>query len=1446
MTQRTKGFVILAVVAALIGGVIGLGTALFDTSPQVARASTVYEAQVGAVGPDAFSPSYATGQLPQSYEFELVSGDIAASSESLYVQPRGTYGGPGSNVCDKEGMKDFFQRHPDRGAAWARIQGIPFSEINSFIDGLNTAYLAQNVKLTMYGFKNGQEYGYEAIIAAGTAVLVDDDGLPRARCACGNPLVTDQPPEEATTTTEVPTTSTEETTTTEPIEIEECPEGTTYYRDEDGNPVTPEPSIDEWVEIDSSETGFNPTPLDDETEQSTEQWGPTYDLCAPECPEYTPEEGEVYDDSWRYEDGRWVPLFGDYAPVYDTRLLPGWTDDCGPCPPGDPGTYDAAPPTRRYEGEYYTWDFETEQWVNSNGEPSDLPGSDGAIDDPLDINGDGLDPEYEQALEDEFGNEFDPCAPECPPEYYDNVPSTDEPTDDSSSGGSGDDSSTSDDGDYGDDKQPDVGGTQDVNGQGEEKDDPYQDDTSDEPYVPGDNTTDSSTNGEIPDDSVPGGDEPGYGGSNDPCAPECPPDYSNDTTPGDNGDREGSGYYENGEYYDPYDEGYQPGGYDESDPCSPCPPDFNGGYSDGGYYDDGEYIAEGDGYYNNYDPCVPRCPIDVYLSMLPTYFVDPAGFSWSFDSITGMWTPSNGGAPQSFPPAWIQDLLDTYLLAYDPDSPCLPPPLCPNPAGSPLSRYVLDRDGVLWTWAAGKWYSPSGEVRERISEFPDCSPCPAEMGGRDIWQYYDSNNYRWLRDAQGLWWRADDSSGTKYNIWEIPGYVEDCGSQECPDEGSPVGAIYVDPNGAVWEYDGDGWKHEAEDGALAYAFDIDMLPGCDKDEQVYSQDQPVNALIACTFNQLTGGYQMRVLLEGEVSRVQGIFDDVPPNTRYDRVGNLFFRNFDERPTGIVRLLINMGSTTPPVIYNHDVSDCRQPLPGTEDGEFKIELESACGFDSSLRQWRIDLTALNAGRPATDVLSVVEVANGTVYQRLGNTFSRTLPDIRIGSFYVRVTLHDGSFNEILIDTGDCDDVMAGEWGRINMFAQCEWNAQLARNEIHVELYGEVSKVWDVRTPREPSAVFTRVADPMNHWYRVVDDIEPLVNAAGEITVEVTLFDNSAHYFSFEPDVTESGRCASEFSSGFPEGYKFGLTPNLGCSTDNNGNFVVVVGMSSVLNNRPELTVADIRKVWDSTNPARYYAATGVQFVGVWNPPPGPQDGTWITIKLWDGRSNQYLMTFSDCETVPILGTITSPLTSEEEEEEDIIILDPTTTTAPPRVVSPVTTSTTTTSTSSTTTTTVTPTVTTTTSTIPPTTTTSTTTTSSSTTTTTTTDPQQSPFFESVQTGTGDIPLDSQCDTDVWFTVRPIDPAGGNVDVTVSWSSAAGSGTITKRNLPSGGPHAFLVVTLGTSFRLENISFNLSIKNSAGLTSNWTGNPLQRTGASSGLGQDCPGFNNLRYG
>jgi hypothetical protein len=50
--------------------------------------------------------------------------------------------------------------------------------------------------VTNHGFANGVATPHQSVLEAGTAVLVDNTGVPRARCACGNPLLPPQPTQQ--------------------------------------------------------------------------------------------------------------------------------------------------------------------------------------------------------------------------------------------------------------------------------------------------------------------------------------------------------------------------------------------------------------------------------------------------------------------------------------------------------------------------------------------------------------------------------------------------------------------------------------------------------------------------------------------------------------------------------------------------------------------------------------------------------------------------------------------------------------------------------------------------------------------------------------------------------------------------------------------------------------------------------------------------------------------------------------------------------------------------------------------------------------------------------------------------------------------------------------------------------------------------------------------------
>lgn len=99
----------------------------------------------------------------------------------------GLYGGTLNNsVCDRQAMIKFLQAHPDKGAAWARVQGITHAELPSYISGLTPVVLRSDTSVTNHGFSDGDATTLHSVLQAGTAVLVDKYGVPRARCYCGN------------------------------------------------------------------------------------------------------------------------------------------------------------------------------------------------------------------------------------------------------------------------------------------------------------------------------------------------------------------------------------------------------------------------------------------------------------------------------------------------------------------------------------------------------------------------------------------------------------------------------------------------------------------------------------------------------------------------------------------------------------------------------------------------------------------------------------------------------------------------------------------------------------------------------------------------------------------------------------------------------------------------------------------------------------------------------------------------------------------------------------------------------------------------------------------------------------------------------------------------------------------------------------------------------------
>jgi hypothetical protein len=103
----------------------------------------------------------------------------------------GPYGGSGSDkVCDRDKLIRYLKEHPDRMREWARVVGIKptYKAVSKYIAKLHPVTLTRDTHVTNHSFAGRRAVPFQAILKAGTAVLVDEYGKPVARCRCGNPL----------------------------------------------------------------------------------------------------------------------------------------------------------------------------------------------------------------------------------------------------------------------------------------------------------------------------------------------------------------------------------------------------------------------------------------------------------------------------------------------------------------------------------------------------------------------------------------------------------------------------------------------------------------------------------------------------------------------------------------------------------------------------------------------------------------------------------------------------------------------------------------------------------------------------------------------------------------------------------------------------------------------------------------------------------------------------------------------------------------------------------------------------------------------------------------------------------------------------------------------------------------------------------------------------------
>ncbi len=184
------GVGILAVVALVVG-------VLVITGSEPAGAEVFLE-PAAASGPDPFTDS--TAVLPADATAPTVPSTTSTASTTTTVRGAttvtavagdqvGLYGGTlNQATCDVERQITYLQQNRDKAAAFAQVLGIPVGDIPGYLRSLTPVVLTRDTRVTNHGFSNGRATARQAVLQAGTAVLVDVYGVPRVKCGCGNPL----------------------------------------------------------------------------------------------------------------------------------------------------------------------------------------------------------------------------------------------------------------------------------------------------------------------------------------------------------------------------------------------------------------------------------------------------------------------------------------------------------------------------------------------------------------------------------------------------------------------------------------------------------------------------------------------------------------------------------------------------------------------------------------------------------------------------------------------------------------------------------------------------------------------------------------------------------------------------------------------------------------------------------------------------------------------------------------------------------------------------------------------------------------------------------------------------------------------------------------------------------------------------------------------------------
>ncbi|MFF3325176.1 DUF6777 domain-containing protein [Streptomyces sp. NPDC002889] len=183
---------IAAIAAALVAAVV---LAVVFTRPDGGSGGgkELFLQAAGSAGPDPFTESTANESQPTTPAPATAAPGATEAGTNVTRSVRGSAPGLYEGTrkvpsCDVGKQITALGAEPSKNRAFAQVLGIGPNAVPAYLRSLTPVQLRWDTRVTYHGYRDGSPTSYQAVLQAGTAVLVDDRGVPRVRCACGNPL----------------------------------------------------------------------------------------------------------------------------------------------------------------------------------------------------------------------------------------------------------------------------------------------------------------------------------------------------------------------------------------------------------------------------------------------------------------------------------------------------------------------------------------------------------------------------------------------------------------------------------------------------------------------------------------------------------------------------------------------------------------------------------------------------------------------------------------------------------------------------------------------------------------------------------------------------------------------------------------------------------------------------------------------------------------------------------------------------------------------------------------------------------------------------------------------------------------------------------------------------------------------------------------------------------